>query len=164
MGAVSTYLNTIEGDDRAALERVYTIAHELVPEAKEGTSYAMAALYRGKGLVATVRAKKFLAIYPFSGSVIAANLDVFTDFKTTSRKHPLLSGTPTTGYRPAAHRAGPKGRDSARSSTDRRRLNTGHDLPWPTSFPATPALDGGARVPVPTTTEEPAAPGQPSTP
>jgi uncharacterized protein YdhG (YjbR/CyaY superfamily) len=85
MGAVSTYLNTIEGDDRAALERVYTIAHELVPEAKEGTSYAMAALlYRGKGLVATVRAKKFLAIYPFSGSVIAANLDVLTDFKTTS--------------------------------------------------------------------------------
>ena len=43
-----------------------------------------ALLYRGKGLVATVRAKKFLAIYPFSGSVIAANLDVLTDFKTTS--------------------------------------------------------------------------------
>lgn len=85
MSAVTTYLNTIEGEDRAALERVYTIALELVPEAEEGTSYAMAALlYRGKGLIATVRAKKFLAMYPFSGSVIAANLDALTDFETTT--------------------------------------------------------------------------------
>jgi uncharacterized protein YdhG (YjbR/CyaY superfamily) len=85
MGAVSTYLSAFEGADRAALERVYTIASEIVPEAEEGTSYAMAALlYRGKGLIATVRAKKFLALYPFSGSVVTANLDVLTEFETTS--------------------------------------------------------------------------------
>lgn len=83
--AVSAYLSTIEGADRAALERVYAIAREIVPEAEEGTSYGMAALiYRGKGLIATVRATKFLSLYPYSGAVVAANLDVLADFETTS--------------------------------------------------------------------------------
>ncbi|WP_158866938.1 iron chaperone [Leifsonia sp. AG29] len=82
--AVSVYLSTIEGADRAALERVYAIALRVVPEAEEGTSYAMAALlYRGKGLIAAVQAKKFLSLYPFSGRVIAGNLDLLADFETT---------------------------------------------------------------------------------
>jgi uncharacterized protein YdhG (YjbR/CyaY superfamily) len=85
MGTVSTYLGTIEGSDHAALERVYAIARELVPEAEEGTSYAMAALiYRGKGLIAAVQAKKFLSIYPFSGAVISANSGVLAGFETTT--------------------------------------------------------------------------------
>lgn len=82
---VSTYLSTFDGPDRAALERIYTIAREVVPEATEGMSYAMAALiYRGKGLVATVRAKKFLSLYPYSGAVIAATLDLLDGFETTT--------------------------------------------------------------------------------
>jgi uncharacterized protein YdhG (YjbR/CyaY superfamily) len=96
MGVISTYLSTIEEDDRAALERVYTIARDVVPEAEEGTSYAMAALiYRGKGLIATARAKNFLALYPYSGAVVTANRDVLEDFETTrgsihySAKHQL---------------------------------------------------------------------------
>lgn len=85
MGPVSTYLGTVDGAERAALERVYAIAHKMVPEAEEGTSYAMAALiYRGKGLIATVRARKFLSIYPFSGAVVAGNLDLLADFETTT--------------------------------------------------------------------------------
>jgi uncharacterized protein YdhG (YjbR/CyaY superfamily) len=85
MGTVTTYLDTIEGPDRAALERVYALARGLVPEAEEGTSYAMAALiYRGKGLIAAVRAKTFLSVYPFSGAVIASSLDVLADFETTT--------------------------------------------------------------------------------
>ena len=84
MGVVSTYLSTIEDADRAALERVYAIALEIVPEAEEGMSYAIAALiYRGKGLIATVQAKKFLALYPYSGAVVAANLDLLEGFETT---------------------------------------------------------------------------------
>ena len=48
MGEVSAYLSTLDGADRDALERVYAIAREVVPEAEEGTSYGMAALlYRG---------------------------------------------------------------------------------------------------------------------
>lgn len=85
MGEVGEYLSTFEGDDRAALERVYVIARAIVPEAEEGTSYGMAALlYRGKGLVAAVRTKNFLSLYPFSGSVVADNLDALADFETTS--------------------------------------------------------------------------------
>lgn len=85
MGEVAAYLSTMHGADRNALERVYAIAREVVPEAEEGTSYAMAALlYRGKGLIATVRAKKFLSLYPYSGAVVASVLDALSDFETTS--------------------------------------------------------------------------------
>ena len=79
------YLSTIDGADRAALERVYAIAREVVAEAEEGTSYGMAALvYRGKGLIATTRRKKFLSLYPYSGAVIASASDALSDFETTS--------------------------------------------------------------------------------
>jgi uncharacterized protein YdhG (YjbR/CyaY superfamily) len=85
MGDVADYLATIEQPHRAELARVYAVAAEVVPEATEGTSYAMAALiYRGKGLIATVRAKKFLSLYPYSGSVLADLAADLTDFETTS--------------------------------------------------------------------------------
>lgn len=45
----------------------------------------MAALiYRGKGLIAAVRTKKFMSIYPFSGVAVAANLDLLANFETTT--------------------------------------------------------------------------------
>ena len=85
MGEVEAYLRTIDGTDREALGRVIAIARDVVPEAVEGTSYAMPALlYRNKGLVATVRTKKYLSLYPYSGAVIAYVLDVLNDFETTS--------------------------------------------------------------------------------
>ena len=85
MGEVGAYLSTVAGADRDALQRVYAIASEVVPEAEEGTSYAMAALlYRDKGLIAAVRAKKFLSLYPYSGAVIASVLETLSDFETTS--------------------------------------------------------------------------------
>lgn len=85
MGEVSAYLSTIDGADRDALERVIAIARDVVPEADEGTSYAMPALlYRDKGLLATVRTTKFLSLYPYSGTVIASVLDALSDFETTS--------------------------------------------------------------------------------
>ncbi len=85
MGEVGTYLSTVEGPDREALQRVYAVAREVVPEAVEGTSYAMPALlYRDRGLIATVRAKKFLSLYPYSGAVVASVLEALSDFETTS--------------------------------------------------------------------------------
>ena len=96
MGEVGAYLSTLDGADRDALERVYAIAREVVPEAEEGTSYGMAALlYRGKGLVATVRGKQFLSLYPYSSAVIASVLEAAHGFETTkgsihySADHPL---------------------------------------------------------------------------
>lgn len=85
MGTVGDYLQTIDGPDRAALERIYAIARDVVPGTVEGTSYAMAALmYRGKGLVAAVQGRKFLSCYPFSGSVVGANIDKLAGFTTTT--------------------------------------------------------------------------------
>ena len=72
VGEVGEYLSTIDGADRAAPERV-SPSPEVVTEAEEGTSLGMAALiYRGKGLIATTRTKKFLSLYPYSGAVIAS--------------------------------------------------------------------------------------------
>jgi uncharacterized protein YdhG (YjbR/CyaY superfamily) len=85
VGDVDAYLSTVEGADRDALQRIYSIAREVVPAAQEGTSYGMPALlYRDKGLIATVRAKKFLSLYPYSGMVIKSVLKALNDFETTA--------------------------------------------------------------------------------
>jgi len=85
VGEVDAYLSTIDGADRDALQRVFAIARDVVPEAQDGTSYAMAALlYRGKGLIATVRTKQFLSLYPYSGAVVASVLEALSDFDTTT--------------------------------------------------------------------------------
>jgi uncharacterized protein YdhG (YjbR/CyaY superfamily) len=70
---VTRYLADLDPEVRTAIGRVYAVARRTVPEAVEGRSYSMPALHhRGKGLVAVMRAKRFLSIYPFSGKVIAA--------------------------------------------------------------------------------------------
>lgn len=85
MGDVADYLDTIAQPHRTALARVYAVATEVVPEAVEGTSYGMAALvYRSKGLIATVRARKFLSLYPYSGAVLSDLAAELNDFETTS--------------------------------------------------------------------------------
>jgi uncharacterized protein YdhG (YjbR/CyaY superfamily) len=96
VGEVTAYLGSIQGADRAALERVYAIARGLVPEAEEGTSYGMPALlYRGKGLIATLQTRRFLSLYPYSGVVVASVSDALSGFETTSgsihysAEHPL---------------------------------------------------------------------------
>lgn len=84
VGDVADYLATLPDAERTAVGRVYDVAREVVPEAVEGTSYAMAALlYRGKGLVASVAGRRFLSIYPFSGSVIMALGEPLRAFETT---------------------------------------------------------------------------------
>lgn len=100
MDDVERYLESIEGRDRLVLERVYAIAREVVPEAAAGTTYGLAALlYRGRGLLATVKARKFLSIYPFSGQVIARHRDLLSGFEVTtgsihySSDHPLPEDT-----------------------------------------------------------------------
>lgn len=85
MGTVADYLAGVDGEDHLALERVYRITRSAVPEVEEGTSYGMAALlYDGKGLIATLKSKKFLSLYPFSGKVIAGLADSLGDFERTT--------------------------------------------------------------------------------
>ena len=71
MGEVADYLESLDGQDRAVLERIVEIARQLAPEATEGRSYGMPALLlRGKGYVSVLATKKHLAMYPFSGQIL----------------------------------------------------------------------------------------------
>ena len=73
MGTVDDYVRDLEPADRPAVERVYALASTEVPEAEQGTGYGMPALvYRGKPLIAVMRAKKHIGLYPFSPDAVAA--------------------------------------------------------------------------------------------
>ncbi|WP_334172439.1 iron chaperone [Sinomonas sp.] len=81
MGTVTDYLATLSGPNRETLERVVAVAREVVPEATEGTSYAMPALMvHGKAFLSTLETKKHLAIYPFSGQVFPRLADKLEGF------------------------------------------------------------------------------------
>jgi uncharacterized protein YdhG (YjbR/CyaY superfamily) len=72
MGEVNDYYATLPTDVGQLFEGMRRQALELVPDAVEGRSYAMPALlYQGKGLIATMQTAKHLALYPFSGKVVA---------------------------------------------------------------------------------------------
>lgn len=73
MGTVDDYLAGLEAPDRAAVERIYTIAQATAPDAEQGTGYGMPALiHRGKPLISVMRAKKHIGVYPFSPDAVAA--------------------------------------------------------------------------------------------
>ncbi|MGC5256268.1 iron chaperone [Gordonia sp. DT218] len=72
MGTVDDHLAGLDPDDRAAVDRVYSIARELVPDTEQGTGYGMPALtYRGKPLLSVMRTKKHIGVYPFSRDAVA---------------------------------------------------------------------------------------------
>lgn len=96
MGEVTEYLATLEGADRAALEHVYDVARALVPDAREALSYGMPALtHAGAGFISALQAKRWLALYPFSGAVLDRVADQLTGFDRTkgalhfSAEHPV---------------------------------------------------------------------------
>lgn len=73
MGTVDDYLAGLEPADRDAVEPIYAIAREVVPDAEQGKGYGMPALtYRGKPLLSVMRTKKHIGIYPFSADAVAA--------------------------------------------------------------------------------------------
>ncbi len=92
MGTIDDYLGGLDDDDRAAIDRVYAIARDLVPEAEQGTSYGMPALiYHGKPLLSVMRTKKHIGVYPFGQDAVTAAaplLDGFDHDKGTIRFQP----------------------------------------------------------------------------
>lgn len=83
MGTIDDYLTDLDAGDRAVIERVYDIARELVPEAEQGKGYGMPALtYRGKPLIAVMRAKQHIGVYPFSPASIGAASAALAGFDT----------------------------------------------------------------------------------
>jgi len=96
MGEVTEYVAGLHEPARSAVEGVFLVAREVVPEVEEGRSYGMPALrYRGKPLLAVMEAKDHLGLYPFSPAVIEASADLLEGFdrsKGTVRfapEHPL---------------------------------------------------------------------------
>lgn len=73
MGTVDDYLNSLAHDDHAAIDRVYALALEVVPDAVQGLGYGMPALtYRGRPLISVKRTAQHFGIYPFSAAVVSA--------------------------------------------------------------------------------------------
>lgn len=92
MGTIDDYLAGLGDADRAVIGHVYDIARAHVPDTEQGKSYWMPALlHRGKALIAVMRTKKHIALYPFSGmvpAVAASALDGFDVDKGTIRFQP----------------------------------------------------------------------------
>lgn len=96
MGTIDDYLESLGDDDRAAIEGVYRIAAEAVPDAVQGTGYRMPALLLdGKALLSVMRTKNHLGVYPFSADAVAAvrsrldGFDVSTGTIRFTREHPI---------------------------------------------------------------------------
>jgi uncharacterized protein YdhG (YjbR/CyaY superfamily) len=71
MGTIDDYLAELDPADAAVIGHVYDVARATVPEAEQGMCYGMPTLmYRGKGLLAVMRTKKHIGLYPNSGRVL----------------------------------------------------------------------------------------------
>ncbi|WP_370366038.1 iron chaperone [Catenulispora sp. GP43] len=85
MGEVSDYYATLPPDVGELFEGMRRRALKLVPDVVEGRSYGMPALlYQGKGLMATMQTAKHLALYPFSGKVVAQVAERLPGFSLSS--------------------------------------------------------------------------------
>ncbi|MEY9913191.1 uncharacterized protein YdhG (YjbR/CyaY superfamily) [Catenulispora sp. MAP12-49] len=85
VGEVSDYYATLPPDVGELFEGMRRRALKLVPDAVEGRSYSMPALlYQGKGLMATMQTAKHLALYPFSGKVVARVAERLPGFSLSS--------------------------------------------------------------------------------
>ncbi|MGK3951333.1 iron chaperone [Microbacterium sp. I2] len=70
MGTVDDYLESLAPADREPISHVFDVARATAPDLEQGTSYGMPALmYRGKALLAVMRTRKHIGVYPFSGRV-----------------------------------------------------------------------------------------------
>jgi uncharacterized protein YdhG (YjbR/CyaY superfamily) len=73
MGVLGDYLDRLDAPVRAAIERIYTMTRELVPDVEEGVSYGVPALmHHGRPLVGVQPGAKHLSLFPYSSEVVAA--------------------------------------------------------------------------------------------
>jgi uncharacterized protein YdhG (YjbR/CyaY superfamily) len=81
VGTIDDYLAGLDPADAAVIGHVYGVARATVPEAEQGMSYGMPTLmYRGKGLLAVMRTKKHVGLYPNSGRVLPEFAERLADF------------------------------------------------------------------------------------
>lgn len=66
MSVIDQYLMTVDNQNRKELERIRSIAKELIPEAEEVISYGMPTLkYKGKSFLGFSIRSKYIGIYPY---------------------------------------------------------------------------------------------------
>ena len=76
MGTIDSYLTGLDESDQVALARVLAVAMQEAPDAEQGTSYGMPALwFAGTPLLGFRAATKHLAVYPFSPAAVDAVRD-----------------------------------------------------------------------------------------
>ena len=83
MSYVDDYLASIQGREKAELERIRAVIKYHLPEVEEGKSYGMPAfIYRGKPIASFIIAKDHLSYFPMSGSVIEQIKDRLAGYDT----------------------------------------------------------------------------------
>lgn len=92
---VDEYLDAVDPERRAALERIRALVKRLVPSAEETMSYGMPTLkYRGRALVYFTAAKKHMSFFPSSWAIEELR-DRLAGYQTTEHairftlEHPL---------------------------------------------------------------------------
>jgi uncharacterized protein YdhG (YjbR/CyaY superfamily) len=84
MGLIDDYLKKIEPAKRKELQRIRSLAKEIVPSAEETISYGMPTLkYRGKPFFGFDAHKEHIGIYPYSGKIIPQLKDALAQFTCT---------------------------------------------------------------------------------
>ncbi|MET0843184.1 MAG: DUF1801 domain-containing protein [Mycetocola sp.] len=81
--SVDEYLNALDPEYRAELERIRALVTELVPDTEETMSYGMPTLkYKGRALVYFTASKTHMSFYPSSWAIEEMK-DQLTDYKTS---------------------------------------------------------------------------------
>lgn len=86
MNEVDKYLNSLDQDQKLALQRIRSIVLTIVPESEEVISYDMPVFkYKGKYLLGYAAFKDHMSLFPGSGAVekISKDLDGFKTSKGT---------------------------------------------------------------------------------
>jgi uncharacterized protein YdhG (YjbR/CyaY superfamily) len=84
LSSIDEYIATLSGAERDVVVHMYEVIRAALPVLEPGLSYGMPALmYRGKGFISVMATKKFLSLYPFSGSVINQLSDELAEFECT---------------------------------------------------------------------------------
>ena len=84
MTVIDKYLQKLEPEKREQLERIRSLAKQMVPEATEAIMYNMPTLkYLGKPFLGFNVHKNHIGIYPFSGEVVEKLKDRLTPYSFT---------------------------------------------------------------------------------
>jgi uncharacterized protein YdhG (YjbR/CyaY superfamily) len=89
MSVIDDHFQHASAEQRAELERIRAIAHEMLPGADEAISYGMPTIkYKNKPIIGFDARAGHIGIYPYSGSVLAQipELEAYETTKSAIRE------------------------------------------------------------------------------